>query len=383
MRIVVLGAGFGGLELTTLLSEELGDGHEVVLIDQGEGFIFGFSKLDVMFGRALPQSVVHPYGDLVKPGVRFVRTSVRSIDPVAKRVGTDAGDFDADILVVALGADLHPDATPGLLEGGHEFYTVPGAFALRDVLAGFPGGRVIVAVTSTPFKCPPAPSETALLMHDHLTRRGVRDASEIALVMPMGVPIPPSPAASKALLAAFEERGISWHPERLVTGLDPERNVALLSDGDEMPYDLFLGVPVHRAPAVVEESGLTVDGWVPVNPLTLETSFPDVYAVGDVTSVGTPKAGVFAEGQAAVVAHAIIARARGAAPTSEYDGHGMCYLEFGNDQVARVDVTFLSGAAPVGDLEGPSSELAADKVAFGATRVQRWFGRAWEPEPTG
>ncbi len=383
MRIVVLGAGFGGLELTTLLSDELGDGHEVVLIDQGEGFIFGFSKLDVMFGRALPHTVVHPYGDLVKPGVRFVRTTVRSIDPVAKRVGTDAGDFDADILVVALGADLHPDATPGLLEGGHEFYTVPGAFALRDVLAGFPGGRVIVAVTSTPFKCPPAPSETALLMHDHLTRRGVRDASEIALVMPMGVPIPPSPAASKALLAAFEERSIDWHPERLVTGLDPERSVALLSDGDEMPYDLFLAVPVHRAPAVVVESGLTVDGWVPVNPLTLETSFPDVYAVGDVTSVGTPKAGVFAEGQAAVVAHAIVARARGTAPTSEYDGHGLCYLEFGHDQVARVDVTFLSGAAPVGDLEGPSSALAADKVAFGATRVQRWFGREWEHEPAG
>jgi len=383
MRIVVLGAGFGGLELTTRLSEELGDGHEVVLIDQGEGFVFGFSKLDVMFGRALPESVVHPYADLVKPGVRFVRTGVRSIDPVTKRVGTDAGDFDADILVVALGADLHPDATPGLLEGGHEFYTVPGAFALRDVLAEFPGGRVIVAVTSTPFKCPPAPSETALLLHDHLTRRGVRGASEIALVMPMGVPIPPSPAASRALLAAFAERGIAWHPERLVTGLDPERNVALLDDGDEMPYDLFLGVPVHRAPAVVEQSGLTVDGWVPVNPLTLETSFPDVYAVGDVTSVGTPKAGVFAEGQAAVVAHAIVARARGGAPTSQYDGRGMCYLEFGHDQVARVDVTFLSGAAPVGDLEGPSSALAADKVAFGATRVQRWFGREWEHEPAG
>jgi sulfide:quinone oxidoreductase len=282
---------------------------------------------------------------------------------------------------VALGADLHPDDTPGLLEGGHEFYTVPGAFALRDVLAEFPGGRVIVAVTSTPFKCPPAPSETALLMHDHLTARGVRDVSEIALVMPMGVPIPPSPAASKALLTAFEERDISWHPERLVTGLDPERNVALLSDGDEMPYDLFLGVPVHRAPAVVAESGLTVDGWVPVSPLTLETSFPDVYAVGDVTSVGTPKAGVFAEGQAAVVADAIIARAGGAEPATEYDGHGMCYLEFGHEQVARVDVTFLSGASPVGDLEGPSSELAADKVAFGATRVQRWFGREWEHGP--
>ena len=129
--------------------------------------------------------------------------------------------------------------------------------------------------------------------------------------MPFGVPIPPSPAASEALLVAFAERGIHWHPDRLVTGLDPDRKVAVLSDGAEMPYDLFLGVPVHRVPAVVEESGLTVDGWVPVNPLTLETAFPDVYAVGDVTSVGTPKAGVFAEGQASVVAEQIIARVRG------------------------------------------------------------------------
>jgi sulfide:quinone oxidoreductase len=374
MRIVVLGAGFGGLELTTRLSEELGDEHEVVLIDQGEGFIFGFSKLDVMFGRALPHSVVHPYRDLVKPGVRFVRASVRSIDPVAKRVGTDAGDFDADILVVALGADLHPDDTPGLLEGGHEFYTVPGAFALRDVLAEFPGGRVIVAVTSTPFKCPPAPSETALLMHDHLTARGVRDVSEIALVMPMGVPIPPSPAASKALLTAFEERDISWHPERLVTGLDPERNVALLSDGDEMPYDLFLGVPVHRAPAVVAESGLTVDGWVPVSPLTLETSFPDVYAVGDVTSVGTPKAGVFAEGAAEVVAKALIAQLKGGASPAPYAGAGSCYVEFGGNRVGRVDVNFFSGPKPTGTYAEASTALAAEKKSFRTHRLARWFG---------
>jgi len=377
MRMLVLGAGFGGLELTTRLSDELGDEVEVTLIDQAEGFVFGFSKLDVMFGRALPTSVVHPYQDLVKPGVRFVQTTVRSIDPAARRVETDAGPFDADIMVVALGADLHPSDTPGLLEGGNEFYTVAGAFGLRDVLANFDGGRVIVGVTSTPFKCPPAPSETALLMHDHLTARGVRESSNISLVMPLPVPIPPSPGASEALLVAFAERGIDWCPGRLVRGLDPDRKVALLSDDSEMPYDLFLGVPVHRAPAVVEESGLTVDGWIPVNPLTLETTFPGVYAVGDVTSVGTPKAGVFAEGQAAVVADAIVAQLRGHPESTTYDGHGMCYLEFGNDQVARVDVTFLSGQSPVGDLEGPSHELALDKSAFGTTRIQRWFGREW------
>jgi sulfide:quinone oxidoreductase len=376
MRIVVLGAGFGGLELVTRLSAEFGDEIDVVLIDQSDGFVFGFAKLDVMFGRTPPEAVRHSYGDFDQPGVRFVQTTVRSIDPTTRHVETDAGAFDADILVVALGADLHPDATPGLLEAGHEFYTVGGAFALRDVLAEFAGGRVIVAVTSTPFKCPPAPSETALLLHDYLTERGLREASHISLVMPMGVPIPPSPAASTALLTAFAERGIEWHPESLVRHLDPERKVAVLGDGSELPFDLFLGVPVHRAPQVVLDSGLAVDGWIPVDSLTLQTSFDAVYAIGDVTSVGTPKAGVFSEGQAAVAAAGISARIRGTANSVTYDGHGTCYLEFGHDQVARVDVTFLSGAKPVGDLEGPSAAIAADKIDFGASRINRWFSRS-------
>jgi len=378
MRILVLGAGFGGLELSTRLSAEFGDDVDIVLIDRGEGFVFGFSKLDVMFGRTVPSAVVHPYRDLAKPGLRFVRTTIRSIDPAAKRVDTDAGPFEADIMVVALGADLDPSATPGLVEAGHEFYTVPGAFALRDVLPGFDGGRVIIGVTSTPFKCPPAPSETALMMHDHLTGRGIRDRCDISLVMPFGVPIPPSPAASEALLAAFAERGIHWHPERSVRALDPDRRVAVLSDGTELPYDLFLGVPVHRAPAVVMASGMAVDGWIPVDPSTLETTFPDVYAVGDVTSVGTPKAGVFAEGQASVVAEQIAARLRGEGEPPAYDGRGVCYLEFGEDVVARVEVTFLRGQAPVGALEGPSRALAADKREFGTSRIQRWFDRTWD-----
>jgi sulfide:quinone oxidoreductase len=374
MRVLVLGAGFGGLELSTRLSHELGADVEVVLVDQSDGFVFGFSKLDVMFGRATPAAVFHPYRDIDKPGLRFVHTTIRSIDAVAKRIDTDAGTFDADIMVIALGADLDPSATPGLVEAGHEFYTVAGAFALRDVLANFDGGRVIVGVTSAPFKCPPAPSETALLLHTYLTARGIREASTISLVMPLGVPIPPSPAASTALLAAFAERGISWHPSSIVDRLDHDRNTAILRDGAEMPFDLFLGVPVHKAPPVVVEAGLTQDGWIPVNPLTLETAYPDVYAVGDVTSVGTPKAGVFAEGQASVAAQQIIARVRDREAPATYDGHGTCYLEFGDDLVGRVDVTFLSGQAPVGDLEGPSHAIAADKLEFGSSRIARWFG---------
>lgn len=374
MRVVVLGAGFGGLELSTRLSEEFGGDVDVVLIDKSDTFVFGFSKLDVMFGRAQPAAVRQAYRDIVKPGVRFVQSTIRSIDPVAKRVVTDDGSFDADVLVVALGADLHPADTPGLVEAGHEFYTVAGAFALRDVLADFAGGRVVVGVTSTPFKCPPAPSETALMMHDYLTQRGLREQSHISLVMPMGVPIPPSPAASEALLRAFGERGIDWYGDRSVRALDPARRKALLSDGTSLDFDLFLGIPVHRAPAVVEESGLTDDGWIPVDSLTLETAFAGVYAVGDVTSVGTPKAGVFAEGQASVVADQIGALIRGANPSSQYDGRGICYLDFGNDEVAKVEVTFVKGQTPVGGLEGPSHALAIDKIDFGTSRVKRWFG---------
>jgi sulfide:quinone oxidoreductase len=236
-------------------------------------------------------------------------------------------------------------------------------------------------VTSTPFKCPPAPSETAFLMHDFLRERGLAAESHVSLVMPLGVPIPPSPQASEVILAAFAERGIDWYPERLVRALDPDRKVAQLSDGSELPYDLFLGVPVHRAPEVVVASGLTVDGWIPVDPENLETRYPGVYAVGDVTSVGTPKAGVFAEGQAAVVARQIVARVRGAAAAAAYDGRGICYLELGQGRIAKVDVTFLSGQSPRGGLEGPSAELVADKAAFGSERVRRWFGRTWRAIP--
>ncbi|MGE3508387.1 MAG: NAD(P)/FAD-dependent oxidoreductase [Vicinamibacterales bacterium] len=377
-RVVVLGAGFGGLELTTVLADALGDAIDVVLIDKSDSFVFGFSKLDVMFGRRLPAAVRHPYRDIVKPGVRFVQTVVRSIDPEARRTVTDEGTFDADVLVVALGADYDPAATPGLADGGHEFYSVPGAFALRDVLPHFERGPAIVGVCGKSFKCPPAPSETALLLHDYLTARGRRHAAEISLVMPFGTPIPPSPDTSQAILAAFAERGITFVKDQLVKALEPARKVAVLGDGTEMPYALFLGIPVHRVPAVVVESGLSAHphDWVPVNKQTLETRFPNVYAVGDVNGIGTPKAGVFAEGSARVVAKAIIAQLRGGPKPDAYRGLGSCYVEFGHGQVGRVDVEFLSGPKPTGTFQQPSAALVEEKALFGASRVHRWFGGA-------
>ena len=376
-RVVVLGAGFGGLELTTTLSDALGDSIDILLLDKADAFVFGFSKLDVMFGRQSPASVQHPYGDIAKPGVRVLKTVVRDIDPAGKRVVTDAGTFDADILIVALGADYDQAATPGLAEEGTEFYSISGAFALRDVVSRFERGPAIVGVTGKSFKCPPAPSEAALLLHDFLETRGRRGGTDITLVMPFGTPIPPSPDTSQAILAAFAERGIRFVKDNLVQSLDPGRKVAVLSDGSELPYALFLGIPVHRVPQVVVDSGLAghPHDWVPVNKQTLETKFPGVYAVGDVNGVGTPKAGVFAEGAARVVAEAIIAQLSGGAAPEAYKGQGACYVEFGQGTVGRVDVDFLSGPKPTGTFQEPSERLVREKSLFGTTRLERWFGR--------
>ncbi len=373
LRVVVLGAGFGGLELSSILSETIGDRLDLTLIDQNDSFYFGFSKLDLMFGNKTAEAVKIPYSSIAKPGVQFCRETIRRIDPLLKQVTTDKQVHEADVLVVALGANYDLNATPGLIEAGNEYYSFAGAEKLRHVIPAFRKGHAIVGVCGAPFKCPPAPSEAALMLHDYLVRAGVREACSISLVMPFGTPIPPSPGSSKALLKAFEERNIKFIPNHKVSSLDAFKKCAVMDDGTEMPFDLFLGIPKHVAPDTVLQSGLAENGWIPVDRTTLLTKFPNVYAIGDVTSVGTPKAGVFAEGAAKVAAASIIAAFNGDKNTSPYMGNGSCYIEFGHGQVGRVDVDFFSGPKPVGIHHDASEALVAEKEIFGSSRKARWF----------
>ena len=374
IRVVVLGAGFGGLELSTILSEKIGDRLDLTLIDKNDSFYFGFSKFDVMFGHKSPDAVRLYYRNIVKPGVKFRQETITNIDPVTKIVTTQNGTYEADVLVIALGADYDFAATPGLKEGGNEFYSFAGAERLREVLPNFSKGKIIVGVCSAPFKCPPAPSEAALLLHDYLIKRGIRNACEISIVMPFGTPIPPSPDTSKALLTAFAERNINFIPKHSVKAIDPSLHVAILDDGTEMPFDLFLGIPKHRVPEVVENSGITEKGWIPVDKTNLKTNFPNVYAIGDVNGVGTPKAGVFAEGAAKIAAACIIAEWDKGEQPSPYKGDGICYVEFGDGRVGKVNVDFFSGASPFGSYTEASVDLVADKQYFGSSREARWFG---------
>jgi sulfide:quinone oxidoreductase len=371
-HVVVLGAGFAGLELTTRLAESLADEVRVTLIDQNDSFSFGFSKLDVLFGGKSPAEIALPYSEISRDGVEFRQERVTAIDPERRHVTTDGGSYDADILVVALGAGYDIAATPGFAEGGVEYYSVPGAERMRDALAGFESGRILIGILGQPFKCPPAPFEGALLLHDQYVERGLRDGVEIRVAGPMSAPVPITQEVSQSILAALGERGIEYLPNQQIVGL--EDSEARLEDGGSIPFDLFVGIPVHRVPEVVESSGLAVNGWVPVEKTNLATRFPDVYAVGDLTALPMAKAGVFAEAAARVVADDIAARLHGGELERPYEGAGNCYLEFGGGRVGKVEANFLGGPKPTAQLVGPSAELAADKVEFAATRRARWFG---------
>jgi sulfide:quinone oxidoreductase len=371
-HVVILGAGFAGLELATRLSESLAGEVQTTLIDQNESFTFGFSKLDVLFGRKATADVQLRYEDISKEGVEFRRERVTSIDPENRRVTTDAATYDADVLVVALGADYDFAATPGFAEGGVEYYSLAGAERMRDELSGFDSGRILIGILGHPFKCPPAPFEGALLLHDHFVERGLRDSVEIRVVGPIAAPVPITKEVSQSFLAALAERGIEWVGNQQIVELDTSE--ARLASGDSIPHDLFVGIPVHRAPRVVASCGLAVDGWVPVEKTNLATRFPNVYAVGDITAIPMAKAGVFAEAGARVVANDIAARLRGETLQRPYEGAGSCYIEFGGGLVGKVEANFLGGPTPTARIVGPSRELAADKVAFASTRQERWFG---------
>ena len=377
--VLVLGAGFGGLEFSSHLSALLGDAVSITLIDRADGFVFGFSKLDVMYGKRELDDVRLRYAELVTPGVTFRQETITSIDPERRSATTDQGTYTADIMVVALGAEYDIAATPGLEELGNEFYSVAGARRLRDIIPTFTHGTAVIGVTSTPFKCPPAPSEAAFLLDESLRERGIRDQVQIKVVMPFGRPVPPSPETSAAILERFAERGIEFVKDHLVTAL--ERNAdgtrdLVLNDGSRMGYDLFLGIPKHRVSAVVAASGMTENGWIPVEPRTAATRYPGVYALGDVTSVGTPKAGVFAEGAANRLAEQTAARLRGAATMPEgYDGTGTCWIELGQGEVGKVAVDFFTvPGQPSGTFWEPTPVTRLEKEAFGAVRRRRWFG---------
>lgn len=378
---LVLGGGVGGVVAANRLRQYLSREHRVVLIDRESHHVFQPSLLWLAVGDRKPDGFQRPLERLRRKGIEVVQGDIARIDPATRTVTVGTRDITGDAIIVSLGADLAPNAISGLSTGGHNLYTLEGATAIRDALQSFRGGRVVVLTAAPAYKCPAAPYEAAMLIESALRRRGVRQSAQIDLYAaepgPMGVA---GKDVSAAVRQAVEAKGVRYHPEHQVTNVDGTARRLTFANGATADFDLLAYVPPHRAPAVVRDAGLTNEsGWVPVDRKTFATRFPGVFAIGDVVTVPLtmgkplPKAGVFAHGQAEVVA-ANIARAwqaRGA--EREFDGYGKCFLETGDGLAGFGAGNFYGEPAPQVTLRPPSRFGHWGKVWFEKHWLSKWF----------
>lgn len=375
--VVVLGAGTGGLVAARRLRRKLGREDRVVLVERDPVYRFAPSFLWVMTGARKPAQVTRDLRRLRRRGIELVEAEARTLDPESRRVETTDGQVAYDRLVIALGAELVPEALPGFAEAAHNVYTLDGALTAGRALAALEGGRVVVLVSRLPYKCPAAPYETALLADAVLRKRGVRASVDVYTPEPQPLPSA-GPAAGEAVRRILEARGIGFHPEASVGRIDSEARELVFEDGTRVPYDLLLGVPVHRPPAPVRDGGLAADGgFVPVDRSTLATRAEGVFAIGDVTTIPIwggkllPKAGVFAHAEAEVVAARIADELAGRVPTAVFDGSGSCFLELGEGKTAYATGNFYADPVQVA-LRGPGRRWHLAKVAFEKYWLRRW-----------
>ena len=376
-RVLVLGAGFGGIATAVALRAQLRPADEVVLVDRHDDFVMGLRKTWAILGISPIAYGTRSLPSLRRSGITFVQGEIEEIDPTARTARVDGVTYDADALVVALGAARALDSVPGLAEHGLSAWDHTGLDHVHGMVDGFRGGRVVVGIFGAPYSCPPAPFELAMLLSERLLARGIE--AQISLFGPAPIVLPILGAAGCAVIdGSLAERGIEYLGG--TTAAEVTSDAVLLADGSRLPFDLLLAVPPHRCPGLLVEAGLApAGGWVKVDPRTLETGHPDVYALGDATAIilanglPLPKAGLFAEREGEVIASRIAAKVLGGEPSATFDGRGACFIEVGNGEAATIRGDFFADPPEV-TLSEPSAQQRADKERFELDRLERWFG---------
>jgi sulfide:quinone oxidoreductase len=379
-RTVIVGAGFGGIAVATTLRGLFGDEHEIVLVDEREEFSMGLRKLWELVGIGTIAEGSRSRRLLAGHGIDFVPARVDAIDAVGRTVGCDGALWEADFVVVALGAEPRPDLVPGMVEHAYDVWESGGVRAAKAALERFEGGRVAVVIAGAPYPCPPAPYECVMLLDEWLRDRDLRERTELVVSTFQPILLPNAGLEGSVWLGEqLAARGIDARVGRKVEQFESGR--VLYADG-VLDVDLVIGVPPHCVPAVVADSGLIGEGdWIPVDPGTLATPHPGVFAVGDVTQIKLanglplPKAGIIAELQGARVAAAIAADVYGRKPPPPFDGNGYCFIEMGRSTATMVEGEFFAEPQPIVRLREPSAENADEKRRFEAARLARWFAR--------
>lgn len=377
-RVLILGGGFGGIATARRLKQKLAEEDEVILVDKRDHFMVGFRKSWALVGESTLEEGQKPLESLNRLGVRVMRESVTSINPQERAAEVGGQRIEADALVVALGAELIPNAVPGFQEHAYNVYDPAGIPRAAQALNEFHSGRLVIGIFGAPYKCPPAPYEMSLLISDKLKAGGVKASIEVFSPQPMSLPIL-GQVSCDLIEGRLADNGITFYPNHKATAIEAGEVVFA---NKRLPYDLLLGVPPHKPPAVVRESGLVAEGsgWVDVNSRTLETSFPGVYAIGDVVQImlangkPLPKAGLFAEQMGETVAERIASAFLGEESTATFKGEGGCYLEVGGGKAMMVRGNFLAEPEPEVMLTEASVEYLDEKRLFETQRLLEWFG---------
>lgn len=374
--VLVLGGGIGGVVAAKHLAWKLGNRHRIRVVDRAENHIFYPSLLWVLEGKRQPRQLLRPLRRLAANGIEVLQAEVKAIDPVARVVRADGKELAYDFLVIALGAELAPQTIPGF-EAALDLYSVEGVVRLRQTALEMERGRVVLVIARTPFRCPAAPYEAAFILDRLFRQRGVRSRVELEIITPEPQPMPiAGPVIGARLRGMLERQGIGLRPNSPVASISPDTREVVLPKGERVPYDLLIGVAPHRAPSPV--APLTdATGWIPVKGDTLETSQPQVYAIGDVTALKLPdgrllpKAGVFAHAQAAVVARNIAAQVKGRNARSRFSGNGYCFIELGGGRAGFASGNFFTQPSPLLKMRPPGFYWHWGKVLF----EKFWFWR--------
>lgn len=378
---LILGGGVGGLVAANILRKLLPEQYRIIVIDREPQHLFAPSLLWLMIGKRRAEQISRPLDRLNRKGIEFIHGKIEKITPENKTVSVSGREVFGDVMIISLGAELAPEIIPGLSDAGRNIYTLDGAESIHRDLKSFVGGKIVVLTAAPAYKCPAAPYEAAMLVEAFCRKKGIREKTKIDIyAAEPGPMLTAGQELSAAVKQMVESKGISYHPTHQVTSVDSKARKIIFSSGDAADFDLLFYVPPHKAPEVVKQAGLVSEsGWLSVDRQTLETKFKGIYAIGDVTAIPLkigkplPKAGVFAHGQAEVVANNIAADWLGSTQRKTFNGFGECFIEIGDHRAGMGTGNFYGEPLPQVAMKRPSIFWHIAKVWFEKHWLWKWF----------
>ncbi len=377
-HVVILGGGFGGLSVANELRNTLSASEvKITIIDKKDWFMVGFAKLWIINGTRTFENSIGHLNELKKKEINFIRDEILSIEIKDKNVKTTSQQISFDFLVIAMGAKLAPEKISGLEKNGFNLYDHNHLLKIRESLENIKSGKIAICIMDIPYKCPPAPFEASLLIDSMLRKRGIRNSVQIDFYSPAPITLPVAgPKVSEQILELINSEQIVFHKSSKIKSVKPKK---LIFEDGECDFDLLIAIPPHIAPKVIYDSGLAKEpGFIPIGR-DCTTSFENVFAVGDVTTLivtenmVVPKAGIFAEGEGITVAQKIVSKIQSIKESILFDGKGECFVESGRNTASIIEVDMFSQPKSSVNLTDSTSDNLLKKIQFEKERISKWL----------